>query len=314
MSPTEPEEVGDEFSLIRRFFSGLSAADHVSLGPGDDAALLKLPSGQELVISTDTQIEGVHFPAQSNAGNIAYRAVAAAASDLAAMGAAPLGMTLALSLPQADVDWLQSLRSGLQAAVADFGLPLLGGDTVRGALQLSVTVLGTVPAGQALRRDGARVGDQLCVSGCLGDSAAGLALIEGRLDSNPQRRQLLMERFWRPQPALAMGVSLRGMATAAIDISDGLLADAAHVAEASDVCLEISSDQLPLSRELVAVAGRQQAVAWALSGGDDYVLCFTLPPGARNSRDCAVIGQVGRGCGVRVDGRAASATGFRHFP
>jgi thiamine-monophosphate kinase len=263
-------------------------------------------------VSTDTSAEGVHFPVASCPAAVAYRAVAAAVSDLAAMGAGPLAMTLAISLPEARAAWLDALRAGLREAVHAFSLPLVGGDTTRGPLALTVTVLGCVPAGTALRRDAARPGDRLCVSGTLGDSAAGLASLRGELEESAALAAL-RERFWRPQPRLDLGRDLRGVAGAAIDVSDGLLADAAHLAAASGVRLEVRADALPLSPALRSAVSHAQAREWALSGGEDYELCFTLPPGAPLPAGCSVIGSVEAGSGVGCDLPPGGAGGYRHF-
>jgi len=302
-----------EFALIRRYFSAFARGPHVELGPGDDAALLAVPPGELLVISTDTQVQGVHFPQDSDAARVSYRACAAAVSDLAAMGARPLGMTLALTLPESDENWLSACSRGLAEAVDDFSLPLVGGDTTRGSLSLTITVLGATRAGAALRRDGARPGDRLCVSGTLGDAAAGLALLQGRMDAASPASELLIQRFWRPQPALALGQALSGVASAAIDISDGLLADAGHLSEASGVRIAIDSERIPLSDALSGAVERDQAMAWALAGGDDYALCFTLGPHAALPENCWCIGRVERGSGVSCDFSSGTGAGFEHF-
>ncbi|MFT4872108.1 thiamine-phosphate kinase [Congregibacter sp.] len=301
-----------EFSLIARFFTQLDKGPDVILGNGDDAAILRLAPGEELAVSVDSMLEGVHFPKCSPPAELAYRAVAAAASDLAAMGARPVAMTLALSLPSADDDWLTDFRCGLTDAVADLSLPLVGGDLTRGPLTLSVQVMGAVPSGQALPRSGANPGDLLYVSGPLGDSAAGLAVIQGRVHPSEQVAALLRARFWRPQPALNLGVLLRGVATAAVDVSDGLLADVGHIAQASEVCVVVDSALVPLSEALRATVPPAQALDWALRGGEDYQLCFTLPEGVEPPQGCIRIGCVESGSGVRCDVEGGS-DGYRHF-
>ncbi len=264
------------------------------------------------MVSTDIAAEGVHFPTGSPADLLAYRAVAAAASDLAAMGARPLAMTLNLSLPSADGTVLAALRAGLEESGRAFRLPLVGGDLVRGPLSLGVQVLGAVPRGEALRRGGARAGDRLCVSGCLGDAAAGLALELGDIDASPGHAQRLREAFWRPQPALALGQSLRGRASAAIDISDGLLADAGHLARASGVRLHIDSKALPLSESLTQTVKQETARRLALTGGEDYQLCFTLPGSYELPAGCTVVGYVESGAGVTCD-VDYEVGGYQHF-
>jgi thiamine-monophosphate kinase len=304
-----------EFDLIYRYFSALGRGPAVALGVGDDCAILELAAGERLATSVDTMVEGVHFPAEGFPEDIAYRAVAAAVSDLAAMGARPLGMTLALSLPAADELWLHTFSEGLAAAVSDFELPLVGGDTTRGPLTITVQVFGALPAGQALLRGGARVGDQLCVSGTLGDAAAALQVIEGRWPGDSDEGDYLERRYYRPAPRLELGQTLLGQASAAIDLSDGLLADAGHIAAASGVRIVIDPDRLPLSPALQHHPNRDTALRWALTGGDDYELCFTLPPEAPVPEGCTRIGQIeegaGVGCGLDLD--LKDVTGYRHF-
>ncbi|MEE4279986.1 MAG: thiamine-phosphate kinase [Halieaceae bacterium] len=305
----------DEFELIADYLTGLDHGPAVALGVGDDAAVLDLGRDEQLVVSTDVAVAGVHFPIDAPLDRAAFRAVAAAASDLVAMAARPLAMTLNLSLASAQASELAALRRGLEAATAAFELPLVGGDLVRAPLSLGVQVLGAVRRGAALTRSGAQPGDRLCVSGCLGDSAAGLALLQGRpverLAAAMEER--LIERFWQPRPDFVLGRSLAGVATAAIDVSDGLLADAAHLARASGVGLEIDSARLPLSIELRACADREQVLDWALAGGEDYVLCFTLAEAAPLPAGCSVIGAVTAGEGVHCDREPRTATGYRHF-
>lgn len=303
----------DEFSLIARYFSAFGAGPAVTLGVGDDCAILQLGPHERLATSVDTVLEGVHFPLDSLPEDVAYRAVAAAASDLAAMGARPLGMTLALTLPAADELWLHSFSQGLGAAVAAFSLPLVGGDTTRGPLSITVQVLGALPAGLALTRAGAQLGDEVYVSGTLGDAAAGLAVLQGEYRPAPAVAEYLEQRFFRPTPQLALGALLLNSATAAIDLSDGLLADAGHIAAASGVQLRINAEALPLSAALQAHPNRAQALGWALAGGDDYELCFCLPPGADVPAGCTRIGDVVEGAGVLCPGFEPLAAGYRHF-
>ncbi|WOJ93167.1 thiamine-phosphate kinase [Congregibacter variabilis] len=301
-----------EFSLIARFLSGLDKGPDVILGNGDDAAILRLAPDEELAVSVDSMLEGVHFPPDSPPAELAYRAVAAAASDLAAMGARPVAMTLALSIPDADESWLALLRSGLSDAVKDFSLPLVGGDLTRGPLTLSVQVMGALPGGKAIKRSAAKTGDILFVSGPLGDSAAGLAIIQGRIQAAESCAEFLRARFWRPRPALDLGASLRRFATAAVDVSDGLLADVGHIARASQVCVVVESGLVPISPQLRATVSPAQALDWALRGGEDYQLCFTLPQGLDAPAGCTRIGCVEDGAGVRCD-VTGGRDGYRHF-
>lgn len=302
-----------EFTLIYRYFSALGRGDAVDLSVGDDCAILRLGEGERLVTSVDTVVEGVHFPADSFPEDIGYRAVSVAASDLAAMGARPLGMTVALTLPEADDFWLNAFSQGLTQAVSEYNLPLVGGDTTRGALTITVQVLGALPLDQALLREGAQVGDDVYVSGPLGDAAGALAFLNGEWRPEPDAAEYLLDRFNRPRARIALGRELLDRATAAIDISDGLLADAGHVAAASGVGIRIETDTLPLSPALSSCADRQAILQWALCGGDDYELCFTLPASVPAPAGCTRIGRVFAGAGVQTDIDIDIPTGYQHF-
>jgi thiamine-monophosphate kinase len=302
-----------EFDLIYRYFSSLGRGPAVDLSVGDDCAILRLEPGERLATSVDTLVEGVHFPEDSFPEDIGYRAVATAASDLAAMGARPLAMTLALTLPVADELWLHAFSQGLAAASAATGLPLVGGDTTRGPLTITVQVLGGLPATQAMTREGARPGDAIYVSGCLGDAAAALAVLAGDWRPDARSVEYLLERFNRPSPQLDLGRRLLGLASAAIDISDGLLADAGHIAAASGCRLRIDPALLPLSPALRSHPEPEQARRGALTGGDDYELCFCLPPGQAAPGDCTRIGRVEPGSGVDCGLDLDSTPGYQHF-
>ena len=302
-----------EFGLIDRFFSGMDAGAAVRLGVGDDAAVLSVPEGHVLHTSIDTAVEGVHFLPGMPPADIAFRSVMAAASDLAAMGAAPAGMLLALTIPCVDEGWLTAFVDGLKDASEQTGLPLVGGDTTRGPLSVTVTVMGSTPTAAYLKRSGAREGDRVCVSGTLGDAAAGLAALRGDLSiSDAMVSNALVGRFARPIARLALGESLRAVASAAIDVSDGLLADAAHIADASEVAIDIDCHRLPLSDALRALPDQDQILRWALSGGDDYELLFTLPPDAILPAGCTEIGRVVAGSGVSC-AVTPQQPGYDHF-
>lgn len=302
-----------EFSLIYRYFSHLGRGDAVDLSVGDDCAILRLQPGERLATSVDTMVEGVHFPADSFPEDIGFRAVSTAASDLAAMGARPLGMTVALTLPEAEEFWLHSFSEGLATAVSEYRLPLVGGDTTRGPLAISVQVLGALPLDQALLRTGANVGDAVYVSGTLGDAAAGLAFLQGEWQPGADHAEYLLARFNRPHARLEVGMQLLGLATAAIDISDGLLADAAHIAAASGVKICIDPDLLPLSPALCSHDNRETILRWALTGGDDYELCFCLPAGETPPLGTTRIGAVEAGAGVDCGLAMNTAAGYQHF-
>ena len=300
-----------EFELIYRYFSALGRGEAVELGVGDDCAILSLRPGERLATSVDTLVADVHFDSDGFPEDIGFRCVSVAASDLAAMGARPLGMTVALTLPEADEFWLNAFSQGLAEAVTLYELPLVGGDTTRGPLSITVQVLGGLPADAALLRGGARAGDRVCVSGTLGDAAAALAFLRGQWQPQPEQGEFLLQRLYRPKAQLDLGQRLLGSASAAIDISDGLLADAGHVADASGVRIDIDPEKLPLSDALGAFPERKQALLWALSGGDDYELLYTLPPG-RETFGGTVIGQVGPGEGVHCP-LTVQTPGYEHF-
>jgi len=293
----------------------------VALGIGDDCALLDLPPGEQLAVSTDTLVAGVHFPTVCDPCLLGQRSLAVAASDLAAMGAHAIGFTLALTLPDVGPDWLAAFADGLSRMAERCRMSLIGGDTTRGPLSITVTVFGRVPAGQALRRSGARPGDLLCVGGVLGKAAGALPLVLGEREAPAEQAEPLLAHYWSPLPQLDLGLRLRGLATSALDISDGLLADCGHIAKASRVALEVNQAQVPVSPALEAFLGREAAVRAALTGGDDYVLVFTLPPEALSALAGAgvhVIGRVCEGQGVILrDPQGQDITpvqrGYQHF-
>ena len=315
-----------EFELIRNYFAAAPCAqpgEGVALGIGDDCALLSVAPGEQLAISTDTLVAGVHFPDVCDPFLLGQRALGVSASDLAAMGAKPLAFTLALTLPEVSAAWLQAFARGLNLMAQDCSMRLIGGDTTRGPLSLTVTVLGSVPAGQALTRSGARSGDLLCVGGSLGDGAGALPLVLNQRSTQASTTQALLARYWSPQPQLALGQALRGKATSALDSSDGLLADCGHIALASGVRLLVERDKVPMSDALLAFFGADEALNAALSGGDDYRLAFTLPPSLladliATGWPIFVIGRVVEGQGVTlIDDQGQDVTpltrGYQHF-
>lgn len=313
----------NEFELIRHYFASAACArtgDAVVLGIGDDCALLELAANQQLAISTDTLVEGVHFPHLAPANLLAQRALAVSTSDLAAMGAAPIGFTLALTLPKADQAWLQAFAEGLDSMAAACNMRLIGGDTTCGPLSITISVFGQVTKHQALVRNAAQAGDIICVSGFLGDAAGALPWV---LDPAKDREQVapLLKHYWQPKPQLTLGLALRGKAHAAQDISDGLLADAEHIANASNKQLCIDPELVPLSACLRAAYG-PQALHLALTGGDDYQLIFTLPESNLTSLqnlypNIVRIGYVSEGQGVKLLGNKQNLDlthlGYQHF-
>lgn len=295
--------------LIRRHTA--QPRDDVRLGIGDDAAVLAVPTGQELAVAVDTLVDGVHFPYGTAAADIGWKALAVNLSDLAAMGASPAWALLALTLPMPDVAFVEGFAEGFAQLAQPHRLALVGGDTTRGPLCISVAVHGFVPPGKALTRAGARVGDAVLVTGTLGDAAAGLhALQHPRRDDDPRGslREFLIERLNRPVPRLAAGAALRGQASACADISDGLLADLGHICTASGVGAEIEAALLPRSSALLGLHDEATALHFALSGGDDYELCFTVPA----QRLADVQADLSRlGCGVTRIGRIVEGDGVR---
>lgn len=307
-----------EFDLIARIRRRIAARDDVALGIGDDCALLAPPPGMQLAVTMDTLNAGVHFPADTAPADIGWKALAVNLSDLAAMGAQPAWCTLALSLPQADAAWLEAFCDGFLALAQAHGIALVGGDTTRGPLAVTLTAHGFVPAGEALRRDGACVGDEVWVSGTLGDAAGALAQWQaGGVIAPPLRA-----RLDRPTPRVALGLALRGIASSCIDISDGLLADLAHIARASGVGAELEADALPASPALGAAFASEAMRRLQATGGDDYELCFTAAAtqreavqalGARLGLPLARIGRIVAGSGVHCAGLGPVVPGYQHF-
>ena len=294
----------NEFDLIRRYFAGQGPQrDDVPLGIGDDAALLAAPAGQVLATTVDTLQAGVHFPLEISAEDIGHKALAVNLSDLAAMGATPAWVTLALSLPAVDEDWLTGFARGFFALARQHGVQLVGGDTTRGPLSITVQAQGFVAQAEALTRAGAQVGDGVFVTGTLGDAGAGLAIAQGVLYVQEDCRASLLARLNRPTPRIAAGLALRGVATAAIDISDGLGQDLGHILAASGVGAELEIDSLPLSEALRA-SGVDSPWRLAACAGDDYELCVTLPPGSEQAL-------TGLGCPLTRIGRIVAEPGLR---
>jgi thiamine-monophosphate kinase len=311
-----------EFELIRGYFLGaLPGREEVRLGIGDDAALLAARSGMEWAVSVDTLVAGVHFPLDTPPADIGWKALAVNLSDLAAMGAEPVACTLALTLPQADSVWLEGFAQGFAALAARHRVALIGGDTTRGPLSITVGIHGLLPAGTALLRSGAQPGDVIGVTGSLG--GAGLALRHWLAGARSDAALLM--RLLRPEPRVAAGLALRGIASACIDVSDGLAADLGHVLAASGVGGVIELARLPLEPAVQAeVADADYRLP--LSAGDDYELCFTVPPERQAQAEaalavagtpCRFIGRIEAGQGLRcllADGRALPPlSGYEHF-
>jgi thiamine-monophosphate kinase len=268
-----------ESDVISRFFTrcGAPRAD-VVVGVGDDGAVLECPPGLQLVGAIDSLVEGVHFPVGSPARSIGHRALAINLSDLAAMGAQPAWALLALTLPAADEAWLTQFSAGLDQLARQHNVALVGGDTTGGKLCITVQILGFVPRGAALTRGGGQPNDAVFVTGTLGDSAAGLMLEQSRLIvSDASQARWLLDRFHYPTPRVALGLALRGLASACTDVSDGLLGDCGRLAQASGCGFSLDYQALPVSDPLRAALGEERARELALTGGEDYELCFTVP-------------------------------------
>lgn len=316
-----------EFELIRHYFSALGSdsSSSVRLGVGDDCAVIAPPAERELVVSIDTLVEGVHFLPDTAPEHVATRLLGAALSDLAAMGAEPGFFTLALTLPESDPKWLEPFARALAEMAKQHGVALVGGDTTRGHLTLSVQVHGWTRPGKALLRSGAKVGDRVFVSGTLGDSRGGLETLLQK--ARPGHHcNFLQQRFYQPEPRLITGQLINEFATAAIDISDGLLADLGHILQQSNVGAILNVAELPVSPSLYAWAGSEQSREWALNGGEDFELCFTVPAGLEQKlawalRDHPVgvtcIGQITAQSGIVLadEGKLipAEVKGYNHF-
>ncbi|RUL14263.1 thiamine-phosphate kinase [Proteus mirabilis] len=279
-----------EFSLIKQYFTSQPVKrKDVSTGIGDDCAILTVPEKQQVAISTDTLVSGIHFLPTISPEDLAYKALAVNISDLAAVGADPAWASLALTLPKVDNDWLEAFSRSLFALAEYYSIQLIGGDTTKGPLSLTITIQGLVPQGMALLRSGAKIGDWIYVTGFLGDSAAGLAVLQNKLQpSQPESRDYFITRHLRPQPRLLQGQALRSLASAAIDISDGLISDLNHILTASGCGARINLDALPYSTAMKSQVSKEQAEIWALSGGEDYELCFTVPEINRGALDIAL--------------------------
>lgn len=324
--PTYPATPMGEFEIIERFFKRGPQRDDVVVGIGDDAALVRVPPGHTLALAVDTMVEGVHFPKTCAPFDIGHKALAVNLSDLAAMGAEPAWATLALTLPQADPQWVASFSEGMRALAERYNVALVGGDTTRGPLSVTVQVQGFVPEGGGLLRSGAKAGDLICVTGTLGDAGLALQALEGVCTVDAVHDNALSQRLHRPEPRIAEGLALRGIASAVIDVSDGLIADLGHILEASRVGATIELARVPVSEAYRSVY-EDDGLKLALTAGDDYELCFTVAPEqhsnmrrALQDSSCGVtcIGRVtgdeGLWC-VQADGRKVRVErgGYEHF-
>ncbi len=334
-----------EFDIIERYFRDSVLCFEgrgIDLAIGDDCALLRIDENDQLAMSMDLLQEGVHFPVGAVPELLGQRALAVNLSDLAAAGAEPVCFTLGLSIPEACDDWLEAFSTGLRKVAARFNCPLVGGDLIRGSLQIAIQVQGRVPRGKALLRQGARQGHQVYVTGTLGDAAAALALfksldnagqptaansplLENRLAA--RHRDHFINRFYCPEPRVAVGIAVRGMASAAIDLSDGLLSDLGHIVKASGVGAQLDLAQLPLSEAMRECVVKKDRAHLALCGGDDYELCIIVPREhcvaveeavASLDTKLTLIGEIVTGQGVKCldsSGKPVDVrqSGYRHF-
>lgn len=313
-----------EFDLIARHFD--RPLSHTLLGCGDDAALFSATAGRQLVVSTDMLVSGVHFFADADPEKLGHKTLAVNLSDMAAMGAEARWATLAIALPAADDAWLAQFSRGFFRLALEYAVDLVGGDTTRGPLCFAVQMIGEVPAGAALRRDGAQLGDDIWISGTLGQAALGLAHLQNRIQLDRDDLAICLRRLHTPQPRIALGRALRGIASAAVDISDGLLADLGHIATRSKLGAEIELSRLPRPAA-ASVVDANIALQATLAGGDDYELSFCAPVAQRESvaaisqrlqLPLTRVGRMTEGSGVRVIDAAGYELrlprhGFDHF-
>ena len=314
-----------EFELIRRYFT--RATPNALLGVGDDAALLCVSEGNVLAVSSDMLVSGTHFLPDADPYLLGHKTLAVNLSDMAAMGATPRWATLSIALAEANETWLERFSAGFFTLAQQYGVELVGGDTTRGPLNLCVTIIGEVPAQQALRRSGAKPGDEVWVSGTLGDAALALAHLQGRILLSENEFVACAQVLHQPQPRVALGLALRDIASSAIDISDGLLADLGHILDASKSGAEIDLVRLPASPTMESYAKSTLGKQCVLSGGDDYELCFTAPAvrhaeiidiGTRLSLQLTRIGIIVAGSGCVVQDEAGNRLnigngGYEHF-
>jgi thiamine-monophosphate kinase len=315
-----------EFEIIRRYFT--RPARTAVLGVGDDCALVRPRAGTTLAVSTDMLLAGRHFFLHADPGRLGHKALAVNLSDLAAMGADPRWALLAIALPRADRRWIAAFSRGFFRIARRFGTELIGGDTAKGPLAISITVMGEVPAALALRRDAARAGDDIWLSGATGEAALALAHLRGRVKLKGRAREACLERLHQPEPRVTLGSRLRGLARSAIDVSDGLLADLGHILKASGVAAELRWEDLPRAEAIASCRDRALAKKCLLAGGDDYELVFTAPrskrseiaaAGKKSGVSVTAIGTIVAGRpGVRMRDSgggivAVPRTGFDHF-
>lgn len=316
-----------EFQLIECYFSnrGPTRRD-VKLGIGDDCALVQPAENKSIAISCDTLVENVHFFPDMPPAALGYKALAVNLSDLAAMGAEPAWMTLALTLPEVDETWLSGFSEGLFEAADYYGIALIGGDTTRGPRAINITVHGQVPQGKALTRHGAKAGDWIYVTGTLGDSALGLDIIRGAQQASAENKAFLVNRHYCPTPRVLAGQALRSLASSAIDLSDGFISDISHILKAAAVGAIVDVNCIPLSQAMRETVSEEQALGYALTGGEDYELLFTVPESQKGALETTLnhtgtkfvrVGQICAGSKLKLQLNGEPFTppyyGFEHF-
>ncbi len=306
-----------EFSLIQRYFTQQTVKNSSTrLSVGDDCALLSLPDGYELAVTTDTMVENVHFFAGTDPEQLGHKLLAVNLSDLASMGARPISVMLALTLPKVDENWLAAFSKGFLGLAERYSVDLIGGDTTSGPLTLTVQALGLVPRGKALMRSTAKPGDFIYVTGPLGDAGLGLKILQGYHCVNPQEAY---QRFYLPEPQIEAGLALTGIANACIDVSDGLAGDLGHILEQSNVGACLYWDALPLSDAVLAYINDTGDWSMPLTAGDDYELCFTVSPekACLLTTNCRKIGVIESAPGLRLHKSGTvqpiSSKGYEHF-
>ncbi len=314
-----------EFELIQRIFkdasmSNVNGRDDILLGIGDDCAQIKVPTGQTLVFSMDTLVEGRHFPYDADPASIGYRAIATCVSDLAAMGAKPAFFSLGLTLPNSDAQWLAAFSEGMAEIAEPLGLTLVGGDTTKGPLTITLQVHGYIEESLCSVRSGAKIGDDIYVTGCLGDASAAVPIVTGEMVVASDLFEYFHDRYWRPVPRVIGGMALKRVVTSMMDVSDGVAQDLQHILSASDVGAVIDARSIPVSDELQKWQPTN-ALAFALTGGDDYELCFTASPSMREEINlitqtlhlpCTNIGKIVE-TGFVVEGFSGDLNGWQHF-
>jgi len=305
-----------EFNLIKQFFTRPAKRGSTQLSVGDDCALLAVPEGFELAITVDTMVEGVHFFADVDPKHLGHKLLAVNLSDLASMGAEPVAVTLALTMPKVDALWLDNFARGLFALAEKYAVDLIGGDTTSGPLTLTIQAMGLVPKQQALRRSAAKVGDLIYVTGCMGDAGLGLKIKQGYVGGNGLQA---LERFNTPEPRVHEGLAIRSVANACVDVSDGLAADLGHILEKSSVGARLDYQKIPVSNAVMEYRDDTRDWRMPLIAGDDYELCFTVAPEnvEKLSVDCTCIGIIEQEQGLRLE-RAGQVSefvvgGFEHF-